>query len=279
MDRKKNFILFEDDLKEELRDENDKQLNRILYSENSEDLITWNTFSVLGSERITDKWEWILELLQMSLGKNFYKNKFDKDDLNKAEIFLWKGRRKREFYPPPEHDKWLKEKLTSEHFEKLKERLKKNQRLEGPSEIDVVIETNKLLIFIEAKYLEDISIKTTRDLTRDQITRNIDVGTFQAIDDGKEFYFILLTLDKYPRQRLFWYKMMDYKNPSLLKKAIPYRAIGKYRISFRKTSRNIGWITWSNLKRIVMKVIQDNSILEKSTIYKLDKFYNQRGII
>jgi len=51
---------------------------------------------------------------------------------------------------------------------------------EGPSEIDVVIEAPSWVWFIEAKYRSDISTGTTTRPDRDQILRNIDVGTYYA---------------------------------------------------------------------------------------------------
>ncbi|UCD32454.1 MAG: hypothetical protein JSV38_00685 [Desulfobacterales bacterium] len=46
--------------------------------------------------------------------------------------------------------------------------------------MDLTIETSTKLIFIEAKYKADISKNTAHDPNRDQIIRNIDVGTWAA---------------------------------------------------------------------------------------------------
>jgi hypothetical protein len=61
---------------------------------------------------------------------------------------------------------------------------------EGHSEIDVVIEASTWVWFIEAKYRSDISLGTTTRPQRDQVLRNIDVGSYHA--GVREFYFSLL---------------------------------------------------------------------------------------
>jgi hypothetical protein len=61
---------------------------------------------------------------------------------------------------------------------------------EGASEIDVVIEAPSWVWFIEAKYRSDISLGTTNRPERDQILRNVDVGSYYA--GVRDFYFSLL---------------------------------------------------------------------------------------
>lgn len=61
---------------------------------------------------------------------------------------------------------------------------------EGASEIDVVIESPDWVWFIEAKYRSDISAGTTTRPGRDQVIRNIDVGSYYA--GVRRFYFSLL---------------------------------------------------------------------------------------
>ena len=65
---------------------------------------------------------------------------------------------------------------------------------EGETHVDLTMETSKKLIFVEVKYKADISKNTTHDPDRDQIIRNIDVGSWAAKKRAKEFYFVLLTL-------------------------------------------------------------------------------------
>lgn len=61
---------------------------------------------------------------------------------------------------------------------------------EGTSEIDVVLESGSWVWFIEAKYRSDISTGTTTRPLRDQVLRNIDVGSYCA--GVRDFFFSLL---------------------------------------------------------------------------------------
>jgi len=117
---------------------------RHLRSVNSEDAVTWNVFRSL--RQIAPK-VWLPPLWSRS---------FDvavPDDLN-AAVTLWKS------VPPP-----LGLFVDGD---------------EGSSEIDVVIEAASWVWFIEAKYRGDISKGTTTRPTRDQVLRNIDVGSSQG---------------------------------------------------------------------------------------------------
>jgi hypothetical protein len=65
---------------------------------------------------------------------------------------------------------------------------------EGHSEIDGVIEASTWVWFIEAKYRCDISLGTTTRPQRDQVLRNIDVGSYHA--GVRDFFFSLLIAAK-----------------------------------------------------------------------------------
>jgi hypothetical protein len=64
---------------------------------------------------------------------------------------------------------------------------------EGDSEIDVIIESPAWVWVIEAKYQSDISTRTTMRPLRDQVLRNIDIGSYYA--GHRRFFFSLLIRD------------------------------------------------------------------------------------
>jgi hypothetical protein len=59
--------------------------------------------------------------------------------------------------------------------------------------IDIVIETEVSVWFVEAKFKSDISTRTTNNPARDQIVRNLDVGSWYA--GVRDFHFALLVMD------------------------------------------------------------------------------------
>jgi hypothetical protein len=93
---------------------------------------------------------------------------------------------------------------------------------EKETHVDLTIETSNKLIFIEATYEAEISKTTKHDPNRDQIIRNIDVGSWAAKKRAKEFSFILLTLQT---NTYSIDKLNDYKsNPANV-----IEKIGSYR--------------------------------------------------
>lgn len=130
-----------------------------LRSENSEDAITWNVFRTL---RQINPALWFTHLISSAF-------QYDIRDIQKpnlVNIKLWESKIPPTTFPGTE----------------------------GRSEVDIIIETESLVWFIEAKYKSDISQSTINDATRDQVIRNIDVGTSYARD--RKFYFSLLILDE-----------------------------------------------------------------------------------
>jgi hypothetical protein len=223
------------------------QLRRILNSPDSEDLLTWNTFRPLADVRPLSRW--LLPIFQKGLGSTFVgfsRGILEEKDLDEATLKFWCGRTTREYFPPKEHHQWLKGRLESSKVLKHRERVKVGRRLEGPTEVGLVVETPKILAFIEAKHLSDIDCQTSYDPYRDQISRNLDVGSYQAEKKGKKFFFFLLTPDYHERSRLYWYKMRDYmEDPERIREKLPYRSI-----DFEELSRSIGWILWKDVIEI-----------------------------
>jgi len=128
-------------------------------SENSEDVLTWNVFKSLSQ---IDPKLWLSNIFSKAFEAEFSYNALVKVD-------LWKS------IEPPKS-------ITD------------FQGPEGNTEADIIIESDEFVWFIEAKYKSDIKMDTTNNKTRDQLLRNIDVGSFYAGD--RDFYFSLLYFDE-----------------------------------------------------------------------------------
>lgn len=135
-----------------------KRKQEQLRSQHIEDAVVWNVFRTFNQ---IDRALWIKPLFQTSFHLNFPYS------MDSIKIQLWKRIRPPKSYPLPE----------------------------GLSEIDIIIESDEFVWFLEAKYKSDISFSTTHHSKRDQILRNIDVGTNYA--RKKDFYFSLIIMDKY----------------------------------------------------------------------------------
>ena len=183
-----------------------------LGSENSEDAMTWNVFKTLEK---SNPEIWFSEIFPQII-------------LDKDEQFI---------------DPVLR--LWDKYFPPLSRSIP-----EGETHVDLSIETSNKLIFIEAKYKADISKKTKHDPNRDQIIRNIDVGTWAAKKRAKEFYFVLLTLksNTYSIDKLHYYK----SNPSNI-----IEEIGSYRRDIKDyvaLCANIHVIYWDQILNSLQKI-------------------------
>jgi len=190
-------------------------------SENSEDALTWHFFGLLLDMPSDVKQMLITKVLEKALQR-----KIEQDVccmLGNAELLFWHGREVEPFFEPPES----------------------RPSKEGRTEVDLaILAYPEALIFIEAKNRSKVVMKTTHDQKRDQIIRNIDVGTHFAVTNGyARFYFILVTRAdaKQSVDCLNCYR----NNPENILRTLHYRKDLAPRIS--ELAKNLGWISWDQL--------------------------------
>jgi len=183
-------------------------------SANSEDAVTWNYFKSL---REINPELWFPKLFS----HNF--NSECKYSINDICINLWK-----EISPPPS--------------------LTETQKEEGNSEIDTIIESKDFVWFFEAKYKSEISLRTKNNEKRDQLIRNIDVGSHYAGE--RDFYFSLIYFDeKYSPIGIE--KILEYKSIGIdgLKKILVHRHDSLENI------KGISCIKWIDILKSEIKVV------------------------
>jgi hypothetical protein len=203
---------------------------------------------------------------------------------------------------------YLKKAFTKENFHLYPDRInlinkkigKHKASFEGNTNLDLLIEgisnNRKIIIYIEAKYLSDISYQITYNPVRDQIIRNIDCGidlvlNANTIAGFEDFYFLLLTpkvfrTDKFggskktglsqfgaDKSRLYCYKMNDYKDFNILKTHLPHREL-KDR-DWKKIAENIGWITFEDFR---IQSNTHNTILNTEENVLIQKYFDERNL-
>jgi hypothetical protein len=114
---------------------------------------------------------------------------------------------------------------------------------EGDSEIDVVIETPQWVWFVEAKYRSDISTRTTVRPLRDQVLRNIDVGSYYA--GVRDFVFTLLIRDQ-SRSPLGVDAVSRYASLDE-----PRRILAQHRPDALTNLKAVTLLTWANLATVL----------------------------
>jgi hypothetical protein len=191
---------------------------------------------------------------------------------------------------------------------------KKMKSLEGNTNLDALItgeaKKRNIYIFIEAKFLSDISKDIEYVPVRNQIARNIDAAIDITTEGGEnleglqDFWFVLLTpgifrTDKYgipiespiahfiPEQsRLYCYKMDDYLDPTVLRKDLPHwdkknkNSEGVLDDShWEAISKRIGWLTFED---IVAKVLSNeklkNELIKDGLLKSFVEFFRNRDL-
>lgn len=186
-------------------------------SENSEDALTWRFFSPLISLSPKKKGDWLATFLELSLGHSI--NEGLVRALMKAELMFWRGRKEEPKYSPP----------PSLGFP------------EGNTEVDLTIVAEETVIFVEAKHRSDIETHTTYCPDRDQIIRNIDVGTYYAWNRELDFYFVLLTS---PNCLKSMRRLKKYQStPQNIVEGLPHRTDIPNRSV--QIANNLGLTTWN----------------------------------
>lgn len=215
-----------------------QDLDRMLSSPNSEDWVTWNFFNLLVSENPND---WHLKVLLAARNANA-DLQCSMDSTDTPHLEFW-----RKVPSPPGYEQASRARMRQSLSPALIARSSDPRPVEGDSEIDVVVSTDRHLVFVEAKLGSDISSHTTYDAARNQIVRNIDCVLESAGE--REALFWMLVRDLGPG-RLYTQLVKQYQeHPDLLIGLLPHR---DPRI-VSKICRSIAIIRWEELRGHVLE--------------------------
>lgn len=187
-----------------------------LRSENSEDAATWNAFRSL---RQIGPGEWLPDLWRSAFPEISIPADTD------ATVTLWPA-----ISPPAA--------LRAEADE-------------GDTEADVVIETASWVWFIEVKLRSDISTGTTTRPNRDQVLRNIDVGSYYS---GVRPFFFSLLISAPERSRKGVERVAEYQDREKVRGLLsPHRPDGLANL------RGVGLLKWQQLGDTLAAIARSNS--------------------
>ena len=129
---------------------------------------------------------------------------------------------------------------------------------EGSTEVDVVLDSDDTLIFVEAKLGANASYGTAYDSSRNQLIRNLDIGYNRARADDKRFALIFLTPELSKPEiisRIQTQKISYPVNPSVDPDSI---------------TRCLFWSSWSTLGDIIMDAIESDILNNTEKKFALD---------
>jgi hypothetical protein len=212
-------------------DKTEKHKWRHAISSNSEDALTWSCFDVLRNQPEEKIARALDEIFEDAFGDFKEKKK-----------------------PVPQEFSFANEKNIEIYIGKNYCATSVNE----DTEVDVSIETDSKLIFVEAKLYSKISLPDS-NTPHDQIVRKLRVGLDEANAANREFYFLFL--DIAPCDKIFKYgpekeisakRFLQYRNhcETLTKQLadIPYK-------SEEQLAQNMGWLTWACLFKTVLRTI------------------------
>ena len=232
----------------------------------AEELITFYTFAPLEHEKVPK--EIRLKVMQEIL--SFIDIN---ETIKEAELSFERG-----LPPPDKYLKWVSAEVMYHPIryirEQAKERNKSQEKLEGDTQVDAIIETDNFLILIEVKFTSDISPYTKFGLTRNQIARLIDVGISEVQSHNKDKKLIVLccTPDELfkKRSRLYYYKVREYSDISNILSDLPWRTIDEINENLRK----VGWVSLEKVIEIVYR--NTKGYLNVEEFKEAEKFFRER---
>jgi hypothetical protein len=229
-------------------------LDRMLHSPQSEDWVTWNLLNLLRDQHPRNWWCKILTAaraanpqLQLSSGEPDH-----------PRLEFWQR-----VSSPRAYELASRERMSQSSDVSISARSREAQPVEGDSEIDVVLSTDRHLIFVEAKLGSDISMRTTYDPCRNQIVRNIDCLLESA--SGREPFFWMFVRDRAP-SRTYCQLMDEYHHhPETLISQLPHWDPE----TLRRVAQNIATVQWKDLAEPILEIRGADNAEERSTKQEL----------
>jgi hypothetical protein len=226
----------------------------------AEELITFYTFAPLDHENVPNEVKnHVVEGILSFVGIN--------EPVREVKIHFEKD------LPPPDYYlKWLSGKVKEHLIGYIRREAETKMILEGPTQVDAIVETDNLLILIEVKFTSDISPYTKFGLIRNQIARLIDAGIEEAVAHHKRLVVLLCTPSNLfqRRSRLYYYKIQEYSTPSKIQKDIPWRTTEEINATLEKA-------TWASLETIIKAVYHNvKGYLNTEEFAEAERFCRER---
>lgn len=171
--------------------------------------------------------------------------------------------------------------LTADHpiryiREEIKSHRKHGITLEKYTHIDVMIETDELVVPIEAKFTSDIDCQRKYACIRNQIARTIDVSmeaSKKAQPPKKVLFLLCVPKNLYNEGRYYYYKIRDYGNLENLKHDLPHQA-GFFETYFLSAYA----IFWEDVASRIIGNAVKWKLLNTEELKTLREFYDERLI-
>ena len=160
----------------------------IFERERSEDYVTWNVLQALRRGESSSWWPKLAGLARLHSRDGDTSLAFR----NPPVIDVW-----RKVASPPDYEAASRRRMEESDNHEWRERAANPRAVEGPTEVDAVLESDEYLIFVEAKLHSPVDQRTTYDPKRNQIVRNIDCVIEEARDRRPYFWMFVRDRDRH----------------------------------------------------------------------------------
>lgn len=187
-------------------------MERIRCSPNSEDWVTWTFFQIMLRQHPERWWGHILAAAR----RRNAGLRFPFDDHSLPRLVLWSS-----VPAAAEYEAQSRIRMRNCGNAEWVLRASNPAPVEGNSEIDIALEHEEFLVYVEAKLGSDVSMSTSYDPQRNQIVRNIDCLLANA--GSRLPIFWMVVRDEAP-DRAYVQLMKSYQaEPALLARDLPHR--------------------------------------------------------
>jgi hypothetical protein len=241
-----SFPILDSDLLERLpKARKTGDMRRILEAPTSEDYVTWNVFALLKRIPAERWWPAFVELARAE-NKAVPERLYHEAALGPE---LWNL-----ISSPDAYESASRLRVMQSEDEIWRRRAENRRPVEGSSEIDVAIETDKSLVFIEAKLGADVSLRTTYDPTRNQIARNIDCLLKRAQERNRKPFFWMVAKDRSPNRKYVQLLAEYRENPDRLSQLLEHRSEEDIDL----VCRNSVIILWRDFVHRITEMLRDS---------------------
>jgi hypothetical protein len=215
-----------------------QDLRRMYTSPQSEDWVTWTAMKALARRPADEWWGSLVNLAESILKPPAVVPSRD----HAPHIELWPT-----VPSPSAYEEASRTRMAASTNPEWRARAEDPKAVEGYTEVDLVLDGDGYLVFVEAKLNSDISERTTYDPERNQIVRNVDCVIDQA--GSRTPFFWMFVKDRAP-MRLYSQLIDTYRRmPSELHRLLPHRDSD----DLQAVVASLAVITWRELYPLLVE--------------------------
>lgn len=205
----------------------------IFERERSEDYVTWNVLQALQRRESSSWWPELADLARRCspAGDAWLTSRSAP-----VSVDIW-----RKVASPLDYEAASRRRMKESDNDKWRTRAENKRPVEGPTEVDAVLEGDEYLVFVEAKLYSRIDRRTRYDPKRNQIVRNIDC-LIEKVGNRRPYFWMFVRDRDRDSELIDRYRSDDPSNWEL-----PHRDRG----ILSQIARSLAVVEWRELMSLL----------------------------